>query len=197
MSEARFKEEVSRRVAAELKRLEREAQQRNAAERRMADSAKRPAAGGSGRPAAPAPAGQPVLSPPPAIARVPAEPGLTARAAVSPTVIPARAAAIPAPTEPPSSAPSSPVLEEPARIKRVIKPIYPGAALRARIGGTVLLRVLVSETGAPVQVEVIRGVTGGLSEAAVAAVRRWTFEPARRNGVPVQGWTTVPIPFEP
>jgi hypothetical protein len=28
-------------------------------------------------------------------------------------------------------------------------------------------------------------------------VRRWTFEPARKDGVAVKTWTTVPIPFEP
>ena len=67
---------------------------------------------------------------------------------------------------------------------------------RARIGGIVVLRVLVSETGTPIDVQVLKGVHG-LTEAAVSAVRKWTFEPARRGGVPVQAWTTIPIPFQP
>ena len=37
----------------------------------------------------------------------------------------------------------------------------------------------------------------GLTEAAVSAVRQWTFEPARKDGVAVQTWISVPIPFEP
>jgi protein TonB len=69
--------------------------------------------------------------------------------------------------------------------------------LRQRIGGIVILRVLVAESGRPLDVQVLRGVRGGLSEAAALAVRRWTFEPATRAGKPVESWTTVPIPFEP
>ena len=60
-----------------------------------------------------------------------------------------------------------------------------------------ILRVLVSETGLPLDVEVIKGAGGGLTEAAVEAVKRWKFEPGRRNGTAVRTWTTIPIPFEP
>ncbi|HYK43322.1 MAG TPA: energy transducer TonB, partial [Thermoanaerobaculia bacterium] len=70
-------------------------------------------------------------------------------------------------------------------------------ALRARIRGTVLLRVLVGENGAALDVQVISGAAGGLTESAVAAVRQWRFTPGLRDGVPVRAWTTVPIPFEP
>ena len=35
----------------------------------------------------------------------------------------------------------------------------------------------------------------GLEEAAAEAVRRWQFEPAVRNGAPVQGSTTVLVEF--
>ena len=47
------------------------------------------------------------------------------------------------------------------------------------------------------KIDVVREVHPDLSAAAVGAVRRWDFEPARRNGVPVAAWTTVPIPFRP
>ncbi|MFN2387611.1 MAG: energy transducer TonB [Thermoanaerobaculia bacterium] len=85
----------------------------------------------------------------------------------------------------------------PPRYRATVKPLYPASALRSRIGGIVLLRVLVSESGEPVEIEVVREVHPDLSAAAVGAVRRWEFEPARRNGVPVAAWTTVPIPFRP
>ena len=67
----------------------------------------------------------------------------------------------------------------------------------ARKGGLVLLRVLVSESGEPVDIQIVQGVSGGLTESAVRAMRNWRFEPALRNGVPVRAWTTIPIPFEP
>jgi len=88
-------------------------------------------------------------------------------------------------------------VETPPRIATIIKPAYPPLALRARIGGIVVLRVLVSEKGAPLEVEVLRGARAGLSEAAVEAVKRWTFAPASKSGVAVRTWMTVPIPFEP
>lgn len=83
------------------------------------------------------------------------------------------------------------------RYRATVKPLYPASALRRRIGGIVLLRVLVSESGKPMEIDVVREVHPDLSAAAVRAVRRWDFEPARRNGVPVAAWTTVPIPFRP
>ncbi|HTO86657.1 MAG TPA: TonB family protein [Thermoanaerobaculia bacterium] len=104
----------------------------------------------------------------------------------------------PEPTEPPPpTATPLPVQETPPAMLKILKPVYPPVALKARIGGLVILRVLVSETGQPLQVEVLRGAPAGLTEAAVAAVRKWTFTPARRGDTPVSAWMTVPIPFEP
>jgi len=80
---------------------------------------------------------------------------------------------------------------------KIIKPGYPPIALRARIGGIVVLRVLVSERGLPLQVEVIRGAPAGLTEAAVEAVRKWTFDPATKSGLAMRTWMVVPTPFEP
>jgi TonB family protein len=60
----------------------------------------------------------------------------------------------------------------------------------------VVLRVLVSETGAPLDVVVLERARGHLTEAAVEAVRGWSFEAAIKNGRPVQSWTIVRIPFE-
>ncbi len=78
-----------------------------------------------------------------------------------------------------------------------MKPAYPPLELKARIGGIVVLRVLVSEKGLPTEVTVTRGARAGLDAAAVAAVKKWTFIPGTKDGVPVKTWMTVPIPFEP
>ena len=83
------------------------------------------------------------------------------------------------------------------RIATVVKPTYPPLALKARIGGIVVLRVLVSEKGLPLEIQVARKAPAGLDAAAVAAVRRWTFTPPVAGGVPVRTWMMVPIPFEP
>jgi len=88
-------------------------------------------------------------------------------------------------------------LDTPPRISTVVKPGYPPLALKARIGGIVVLRVLVSEKGLPAEVAVTRGARAGLDEAAIAAVKKWTFTPGTKGGVAVKSCLTVPIPFEP
>jgi TonB family protein len=85
----------------------------------------------------------------------------------------------------------------PARIKRSVLPVYPRGAREARAGGTVVLRILVSETGRPLLVQVVRGVRPDLADAAVASVQKWTFEPARQDGREIQSWMMVEIPFRP
>ncbi|MEP6768053.1 MAG: energy transducer TonB [Acidobacteriota bacterium] len=73
---------------------------------------------------------------------------------------------------------------------------YPRAAREARLGGTAIVRVLVSETGRPLRLEALRGPRP-LTEAAIASIRRWTFEPARKNGHAVEAWTVIEVPFQP
>jgi len=53
------------------------------------------------------------------------------------------------------------------------------------VEGTVVLRVLVDETGTVRSVKHVSGPGGGLDEAAVKAVARFRFRPAMRRGQPV------------
>ena len=87
-------------------------------------------------------------------------------------------------------------VERPPRLVHLVQPDYPPDALRRRVRGLVVLRVLVSEQGIPLQVQVIDRATSGLTEAAEKAVRQWRFEPARAGGEAVRTWATVRIPFE-
>lgn len=84
-----------------------------------------------------------------------------------------------------------------ARLKTVVHPVYPRAALAAHVGGVVILRVLVSEEGKPLQVEVVQGIRPDLNAAAVTAIKRCVFEPARVGGRAVRASTTVSVPFQP
>lgn len=75
-------------------------------------------------------------------------------------------------------------------------PRYPSAARRQGIEGTVILEVLVDAAGLPGRVAIARSSGSGLlDEAAVEAVERWRFRPARRGGEPVEGHVLVPITF--
>ena len=86
----------------------------------------------------------------------------------------------------------------PPRMTRQASVPYPPMARAARIQGTVITSVLVSETGQVLDVRVIRGVPQavGLNEAAIQAMRRSTFAPATKDGVRVKSHVTVPVEFK-
>ena len=75
-------------------------------------------------------------------------------------------------------------------------PAYPVSARKAGQAGVVLLTVTVTANGtvSAIRVGKSSGFTA-LDEAALTAVRNWTFEPARQNGVPVDLEIDVPIRF--
>lgn len=78
----------------------------------------------------------------------------------------------------------------------VVSPLYPPRCRRLGIEGVVRVRVLVGERGRPL--EVVVGRSSGdpsLDEAALDAVRKWRFEPAKRDGTPIRAWAIVPIEF--
>jgi len=75
-------------------------------------------------------------------------------------------------------------------------PEYPAVARRRGQEGLVLLAVLVNESGAPGQVRVAESSGSSvLDDAALEAVQRWTFVPARRGEKPVAAWVEVPVRF--
>ncbi|MPN32168.1 hypothetical protein SDC9_179644 [bioreactor metagenome] len=76
------------------------------------------------------------------------------------------------------------------------KPVYPALSRRLSEEGKVLLKVRVSAQGAALEVVVSK--SSGfprLDAAAVAAVERWRFVPARRGDEPVDSSVVVPIAF--
>lgn len=77
-----------------------------------------------------------------------------------------------------------------------VKPRYPDSARRQGIEGTVSLKVRVTERGAveEVQVEQSAGYPD-LDRAAVEAVRRWRFSPARQGNRPMAVWVLIPVTF--
>lgn len=77
-------------------------------------------------------------------------------------------------------------------------PAYPPEAMRRGESGTVVVAVEVDAAGAPVSVDIERrSGSRDLDRAAVQAVSRWRFEPARdASGNPVMGRLSVPIDFK-
>jgi len=80
---------------------------------------------------------------------------------------------------------------------KIRQPRYPPQAIRRREEGEVVLRVLVGLDGRPVQIEVERSSRSRLLDrAAIDAVQKWLFNPALKDGKPIQGWVLVPISFK-
>jgi len=83
-----------------------------------------------------------------------------------------------------------------ATVSSQVAPDYPVAAARNREEGTVLVRAEVDAAGKPTNVEgVRRSGSRDLDRAAVAAVKRWSFQPAIRDGKAVASTVQVPVEF--
>jgi protein TonB len=78
-----------------------------------------------------------------------------------------------------------------------ITPSYPATARQRGIEGTALLSVFVDADGRVGEV-VVKQSAGhpDLDRAAVDAVRRWRFEPARRGTDTVAMWVELPVAFQ-
>ena len=75
-------------------------------------------------------------------------------------------------------------------------PAYPIPSRRRREEGIVLLNVQVEADGTPAAVSLNRSCGHPLLDrAALDAVRRWTFEPARAAGLPVSSLVVIPVRF--
>ncbi|HKD07930.1 MAG TPA: energy transducer TonB [Bryobacteraceae bacterium] len=90
------------------------------------------------------------------------------------------------------------VVTGPAVVHKV-EPVYTEQARAAKIGGTVLLRVQIEETGmvSTDHIQVIRGLGYGLDEAAIECVRQWRFKPAFRSGYAVTTTASIEVNFRP
>jgi protein TonB len=75
-------------------------------------------------------------------------------------------------------------------------PRYPAEARRNGVEGTVMLRVWVAADGAATRVEIDRSSGHrALDDAALGAVKKWRFVPARRGDEAIEGLVTVPLVF--
>ncbi|MDL2718624.1 MAG: TonB family protein, partial [Acidobacteriota bacterium] len=122
-------------------------------------------------------------------------PNPTAFTGAAPFPSPTLAAALPAsilPQEPLVSLPDG--AELPVLVSRM-DARYPDAARRMNLTGDVVLRIVVEGTGSVGRIDVLTAQPAGMTEAAVDAVRRWTYRPARVHGQPVAVWKVIRIRF--
>lgn len=107
----------------------------------------------------------------------------------------------PAPSPPAPAQPASEPVIEPPRYNAAYlsnpPPVYPLAARRRGVEGTVLVRAEISAGGECQRAELKK--TSGhemLDNAALEAVKKWRFVPAKRGSQAVIAWVEVPITFK-
>jgi TonB family protein len=81
------------------------------------------------------------------------------------------------------------------RVVHAPDPDYSEEARRARFQGTCVLWLIVDSDGNPRDIKIARSLGKGLDEKAIEAVRKWKFEPARKNGKPVAVQINVEVSF--
>jgi TonB family protein len=78
-----------------------------------------------------------------------------------------------------------------------VDPAYPLELMRRNVQGTVTLYAVIRNDGSVSDVRVLRGVDEQLDQYARAALARWHFRPATKNGAAVDLEAVVMIPFKP
>ncbi len=74
-------------------------------------------------------------------------------------------------------------------------PDYTDEARKAKREGTCILGLIVDTAGNPRDIRVVRGLGYGLDAKAIDAVRQWRFEPAMKEGKPVNVQISVEVSF--
>lgn len=76
-----------------------------------------------------------------------------------------------------------------------VQPIYPLAAKKAAVQGTVEIEANISKDGVPTELRVISSPSDDLSESSLEAVRQWRYRPVLLNGNPIEVKTFVVVNY--
>jgi TonB family protein len=85
-------------------------------------------------------------------------------------------------------------VQRPAILSQV-KPVYTEKARKSGTTGTVTVEAIIDEEGCVRNVRALQDLSDGLTESAMASVRRWVFSPAKLNGKPVKVYYVLTVNF--
>ena len=83
---------------------------------------------------------------------------------------------------------------QPPQKTRDVRPTYPPIAQSARVQGIVIIEATIGPDGRVKDAKILRSIPL-LDQAALDAVKQWTFTPTLLNGVPVPVIMTVTVNF--
>ena len=107
---------------------------------------------------------------------------------------PTRLATLEAAAAPALVAPADGSYQAPVPVSTV-RPQYPFAMKRNGISEVINVSCLVDETGRVVDAKVGKSTDLEFGQPAIDALKKWSFQPARRDGVPVAQWVMIPFNF--
>ena len=86
--------------------------------------------------------------------------------------------------------------DDPPQPLSSIRPVYPEIAQEAGIEGTVVVQVFVDKKGRVQDTLILKGIPNtGLDEAAVTAIKKTRFRPAKQRERAVGVWISIPVNF--
>jgi len=75
--------------------------------------------------------------------------------------------------------------------------IYPKIAMEAGVEGMVIIQVFIDEKGRVKETVIMKGIPGsGLNEAAISAIRKTRFKPAKQRDRSIGVWMSIPVNFK-
>ena len=86
---------------------------------------------------------------------------------------------------------------KPPRVISDVKPNYTAAAMTAKVQGRVYLEAVIAADGKVGEVRVTKSLDRehGLDEEAIAAMKKWRFEPGTKDGAAVPVLVVVEMSF--
>jgi TonB family protein len=85
----------------------------------------------------------------------------------------------------------------PPKPKKQVAPVYPDSAVRSRRVIEVVTECRIDTDGVPRECHVTRSGDSFLSEAALAAIKQWRYEPLKVRDVPTPALVTITMRFDP
>ncbi len=128
----------------------------------------------------------------------------------SPTVSPTPAPTPPTPSQPDANDVAKAMRDiTPPRLTYQVEPKYTKDARKLKFSGTVVIGLIIDVQGNPTKVHVVRSMDSAnldsqghaaaisLDQAALDAVSKYRFVPARKNGTPIPVELNVEVNFQP
>ena len=103
------------------------------------------------------------------------------------------------PEAPPVAEPEGPIyvggdVQPPEKVHSP-QPQYTEIARKARVQGVVIVQAIIDKEGNVTNVKVLKGLSMGLDDEAVKAIKKWKFKPATLNGKPVDVYYNLTVNF--